>query len=124
MPGSSEYFVGGFITYSNAMKMELLGVPPEDPARSTARSASKPPKPWRSARAAAPIPLTRSPSPEPRGRIPPTKTFLRAPCTYGLADAAGTLAVHRQFLGDRQRVRTFAAQMALDLLRRRITGKA
>src|SRR4051794_1876088 len=28
-PGSSEYFVGGFITYSNAMKMELLGVSPE-----------------------------------------------------------------------------------------------
>ncbi len=28
-PGSSDYFLGGFITYSNAMKMELLGVSPE-----------------------------------------------------------------------------------------------
>jgi nicotinamide-nucleotide amidase len=41
----------------------------------------------------------------------------------GLADAAGTTSVQRQFLGDRQRVRTFAAQMALDLLRRRTTGR-
>ena len=41
----------------------------------------------------------------------------------GLADAAGTTTLHRQFLGDRQRVRTFAAQLALDLLRRRITGR-
>jgi nicotinamide-nucleotide amidase len=40
-----------------------------------------------------------------------------------IADAAGTLVVHRQFLGDRQRIRTFVTQMALDLLRRRITGK-
>ena len=28
-PGSSDYFLGGFITYSNAMKIELLGVSPE-----------------------------------------------------------------------------------------------
>src|SRR5258708_31226911 len=28
-PGSSAYFVGGFITYNDAMKMELLGVSPE-----------------------------------------------------------------------------------------------
>jgi nicotinamide mononucleotide (NMN) deamidase PncC len=41
----------------------------------------------------------------------------------GLADAAGTIAIHRQFLGDRLRIRTFAAQMALDVLRRRITGR-
>ena len=27
MPGSSDYFLGGFITYSNRMKMEWLGVP-------------------------------------------------------------------------------------------------
>ena len=40
----------------------------------------------------------------------------------GLSDAAGTTSVHKHFLGDRQRVRTFAVHMALDLLRRRITG--
>src|SRR5437763_2051842 len=29
VPGSSDYFAGGFITYTDAMKIELLGVPPE-----------------------------------------------------------------------------------------------
>jgi len=37
---------------------------------------------------------------------------------------AGALVMHRQFLGDRQRVRVFTCQMAMDLLRRRITGRA
>jgi len=40
-----------------------------------------------------------------------------------LADAAGVIAVHRQFLGDRQRIRTFTVQMALDVLRRRMMGR-
>ena len=37
VPGSSDYFAGGFITYTDAMKAELLGVPRGDAARSTAR---------------------------------------------------------------------------------------
>ena len=37
----------------------------------------------------------------------------------GLADAAGCQVHHRVFLGDRARIRAFAAQMALDHLRRR-----
>jgi nicotinamide-nucleotide amidase len=41
----------------------------------------------------------------------------------GLADASGTHILHRQYLGDRQRIRTFVVHMALDLLRRRITGR-
>jgi nicotinamide mononucleotide (NMN) deamidase PncC len=36
----------------------------------------------------------------------------------GLASPTGATSVHRQFLGDRARVRAFAAQMALDFLRR------
>jgi nicotinamide mononucleotide (NMN) deamidase PncC len=39
----------------------------------------------------------------------------------GLADANGCQVNHRQFLGDRTRIRTFATQMALDMLRRRCT---
>ena len=41
----------------------------------------------------------------------------------GIADAAGTHVAHRQFIGDRQRIRVFTTQMALDLLRRRITRR-
>jgi nicotinamide-nucleotide amidase len=40
--------------------------------------------------------------------------------TYvGLADAAGCQVLHRQFIGDRTRIRQFATQMALDMLRRK-----
>jgi nicotinamide mononucleotide (NMN) deamidase PncC len=38
----------------------------------------------------------------------------------GVADPSGAHSYHRQFLGDRQRIRTFVCQMALDVLRRRI----
>jgi nicotinamide-nucleotide amidase len=38
----------------------------------------------------------------------------------GLADAAGSRVANRQFLGDRDRIRQFTTQMALDLLRRRV----
>ena len=37
----------------------------------------------------------------------------------GLADAGGCQVDHRQFLGDRARIRVFATQLALDMLRRR-----
>jgi nicotinamide-nucleotide amidase len=38
----------------------------------------------------------------------------------GLADSNGTEVLKRQFPGDRERIRTFATQQALDLLRRRL----
>jgi len=44
-PGSSQYFLGGFITYNNAMKMELLGVTPEILKEHGAVS-QEPLKPW------------------------------------------------------------------------------
>jgi len=37
-----------------------------------------------------------------------------------VADAEKTVAVHRQFLGDRARIRSFTTQMAIDCLRRRL----
>jgi hypothetical protein len=40
-----------------------------------------------------------------------------------LADNEGTLVLQRQFLGDRTRIRNFASQLTLDLLRRRIAGR-
>src|ERR1017187_5217462 len=57
------------------------------------------------------------------GPEPGTEKVPKGAMYVGLADDAGTTTVQRQFLGDRQRIRTFAAQMALDLLRRRITGR-
>jgi nicotinamide mononucleotide (NMN) deamidase PncC len=39
-----------------------------------------------------------------------------------IADEAGVYTEHRRFLGDRQRIRLFTVHLALDLLRRRLTG--
>ena len=50
-------------------------------------------------------------------------TYALSIINVGLADAAGAHVAHRQFLGGRQRIRTFVVQFALDTLRRRITGK-
>jgi nicotinamide-nucleotide amidase len=38
----------------------------------------------------------------------------------GFAGPDGTEVLHRQFLGDRARIRLFASQIALDLLRRKL----
>ena len=40
----------------------------------------------------------------------------------GIAGPEGTVVVQRRFLGDRQRIRVFTTQNALDLLRRRLQG--
>ena len=121
-PGSSEYFVGGFITYTNAMKMELLGVPPETleehgaVSKETAEAMALGARRRTSSTYA--LSITGVAGPEAGDEKVPKGTMY-----IGLADAAGTTTLHRQFLGDRQRVRTFAVQLALDLLRRRITGR-
>jgi nicotinamide mononucleotide (NMN) deamidase PncC len=39
-----------------------------------------------------------------------------------LAGANGTRTANRQFMGDRDRIRQFTCQLALDLLRRQILG--
>ena len=119
VPGSSDYFLGGFITYTNAMKIEMLGVLPEmleqfgavskETAEAMALGARR-----RTGSTYA-LSITGEAGPDPGGKAPVGTVYV------GLADAAGALAVDRQFLGDRQRIRTFTTQMALDLLRRRIT---
>ncbi|HYW48386.1 MAG TPA: competence/damage-inducible protein A [Bryobacteraceae bacterium] len=121
--GSSDYFLGGFITYSNEMKIELLGVTPEILAqfgpvsRETAVAMAIGAR--RHTRSTYALSVTGAAGPDapaaPAGESVPVGTVY-----VGIADAAGALAVHRQFFGDRQRIRVFTAQMALDLLRRRI----
>ena len=121
-PGSSKYFLGGFITYSNAMKTELLGVSVEtlkehgavsqETAEAMALGARR-----RTGSTYA-LSITGVAGPEAAEEKVPKGTVY-----IGLADAAGVTCAHKQFLGDRQRVRAFAVQGALDLLRRRITGR-
>jgi nicotinamide-nucleotide amidase len=51
------------------------------------------------------------------GEVEPVGTVYVA-----LADANGARSSHRQFLGDRDRIRQFSTQMAFDMLRRRLLG--
>jgi nicotinamide-nucleotide amidase len=119
-PGSSDYFVGGFITYSDRMKIELLGVPPEILKQFGAVSKETAEAMAAGARlrtgASYALSITGVAGPATGNESVPVGTVF-----VGLADAAGVLAVHRQFIGDRTRIRTFTCKMALDLLRRRLS---
>ena len=123
VPGSSRYFLGGFLTYSNAMKVELLGVDPQllahfgavSPETAEAMAAGA----RRLTKATYALAVTGVAGPESGEDAAPVGTVYVA-----LADPEKTVAVHRQFLGDRTRIRMFTTQMALDVLRRRLMGRA
>ena len=118
MPGSSDYFLGGFITYSNRMKVEWLGVPEEiiaafgavskETAEAMAIGARR-----RSGSTYA-LAITGVAGPDVGTEKVPVGTVF-----VGLADAGGCQVLNRQFIGDRTRIRQFATQMALDMLRRK-----
>jgi len=119
VPGSSAYFLGGFITYASRMKVEWLGVPEDIIAQSGAVSKETAEAMAVGARrrtgSTYALAVTGVAGPDAGGEKAPVGT------TYvGLADAAGCQVLHRQFIGDRTRIRQFATQMALDMLRRRI----
>jgi nicotinamide-nucleotide amidase len=119
VPGSSAYFLGGFIAYVNRMKVEWLGVPEDivaefgavskETAEAMALGARR-----RTASTYA-LAITGVAGPDGGSEKKPVGTVF-----VGLADAAGCQVLHRQFFGDRTRIRQFATQMALDMLRRKI----
>ncbi|MGD0364879.1 MAG: competence/damage-inducible protein A [Bryobacteraceae bacterium] len=117
--GSSAYFLGGFITYASRMKVEWLGVPEDIIAefgavsRETAEAMALGAR--RRTGSTYALAITGVAGPDAGGEKAPVGTIY-----VGLADAAGCQVLHRQFIGDRARIRQFATQMALDMLRRRI----
>src|SRR5579872_35903 len=119
VPGSSNYFLGGFLTYSKKLKTELLGVSQETIEQCGAVSAETAEAMAIGARrrtgSTFALSITGEAGPEPSENVPVGTVYV------GLADAAGCQVVHRVFLGDRARIRVFATQMALDMLRKKIT---
>ncbi len=117
--GSSDYFVGGFLVYTDALKTRLLGVPAsileqhgavsEPVAQAMAAGARE--------RTGSTFALSVSGVAGPTGGTPevPVGTVC-----IGLAHPEGAEARRYRFLGDRGRVRAIAVQTALDLLRRRL----
>jgi nicotinamide-nucleotide amidase len=118
VPGSSCYFCGGLITYTNRMKTDLLGVPEEilkehgpvsaETAEAMAVGARR--------RSGCTFALSVTGIAGPEGGTPATPV---GTVFTGLAGPFGCEVSQRRFLGDRARVRAFATQMALDMLRRK-----
>ena len=115
-PGSSAYFLGGFLTYSNDAKTKLLGVPAgahpvtEETARAMAEGArERLGSTWA-------ISVTGEAGPESSTGVPVGTVFL------GIAGPDGTRVTQHLFLGDRARIRIMSTQTSLDLLRGRITA--
>ncbi|MGH9862335.1 MAG: competence/damage-inducible protein A [Candidatus Acidiferrales bacterium] len=119
VPGSSRYFLGGVVCYSNRLKTKLLDVPEallkrkgavsSEVAESLARSVRR--------RAGASLGLAITGIAGPDGGSPdkPVGTIHIA-----LADAHRVKSVKHRFLGDRERIRWQATQAALDLVRRKL----
>lgn len=118
VPGSSDYFAGGFVTYSKQMKMECLGVSEQTLAEhgTVSKEAAEAMAIGARRRAGSTFALsiTGEAGPKASENVPVGTVYV------GLADINSCQVVHRQFLGDRARIRVFATQMALDLLRRKL----
>ncbi|MFT8775452.1 MAG: CinA family protein [Gluconacetobacter liquefaciens] len=115
--GSSEMIEGGFVTYSNAMKTALLGVPPTLLARHGAVSAEVAASMARGALAHAPdadlaVSITGIAGPGGGSAEKPVGLVW-----FGAIrrDGEGS-TVSRHFTGDRETIRRQAVEQALDLL--------
>lgn len=119
-PGSSRYVERGFVTYSNASKLELLGVDEATLTAQGAVSAAVAEQMAAGARARARASRWAWASPE---SLAPTAAS--AASRWGRAFVAvssplGTFARMLRFPGSRATVRERSAQTALDLLRRHL----
>ena len=117
--GSSDYFVGGFVTYTDRMKTDLLGVDPELITQHTAVSKEIARAMAEGARlrtgSTFAISITGEAGPESSTGAPVGTIFV------GFAGPDGPPEALRFAMpGDRPRIRGFATQAALDLLRRRL----
>jgi nicotinamide-nucleotide amidase len=119
IPGSSDYFAGGFLTYSEAVKTELLGVDPGTLAERTAVSEAVANAMAVGARkrlnTTYALSITGIAGPDGGTEATPVGTVF-----IGLATPEQVSARKFRFPGDRERVRGFAVQTALDMLRRTI----
>ncbi len=117
--GSSKYFAGGFLVYSDAMKEKLLGIDPALLAEHTSVSEAAANAMAEGARqrtgATYALSITGEAGPESSTGAPVGTVFT------GFAGPNGSDARKLTLPGDRARIRTFATQAALDLLRRKLT---
>jgi nicotinamide-nucleotide amidase len=117
VPGSSSYFLGGVVCYSNELKTSLVGVPKElieakgavssEVALALSEGIRK--------RAGAKIGVGITGVAGPAGGTAEKPVGL---VHIGLADERGASEKAFRFPGDRDRIRQYATQTALDMIRR------
>jgi nicotinamide-nucleotide amidase len=114
-PSASNYFLGGFLAYSDEMKTKLLGVPAEIIAEHTAVSEPVAKAMAEGARRGTGSDYALSIT----GYAGPDGAQVGL-VFIGLASPDGSEARRVQLPGDRERVRVFSTNTALDMLRRKL----
>jgi nicotinamide-nucleotide amidase len=119
IPGSSRYFLGGAVVYDNSLKTELAGVPPlliaENGAVSSQVATALAEGIRKRCKATLGAGITGIAGPDGGTEQKPVGLVYVA-----LADENKTEVVERKFPGDRDRIRHWATQQALDMVRRRL----
>jgi nicotinamide-nucleotide amidase len=119
VPGSSRSFLGGAVAYSDEMKTALVGIPPDlifdygavskEVAEALAIGIRR--------RTGATLGLGVTGIAGPAGGTESKPVGL---VYIALSDAQKTESIERRFRGDRERIRQWTTQQALDLIRRRL----
>src|ERR1039457_5242052 len=119
VPGSSRSFLGGAVVYSDALKTAFANAPPELIARHGAVPAevAQALAEGIRLRASAPLGLGVTGIAGPAGATESKPVGL---VYIALSDAQKTESIERTFRGDRDRIRQWTTQQALDLIRRRL----
>ncbi len=117
--GSSRYFAGGAIVYSNALKTELAGVPADMIERhgAVSREVAAALAEGIRYRCEANFGIGITGVAGPTGGTPEKPVGL---VFHALAGDSGTEVIERNFSGDRKRIRWFASTLALDMMRRKL----
>ena len=117
--GSSRYFIGGAVVYSDEMKTELAGVPAKliDREGAVSSKVAAALAEGIRARCGTTLGLGVTGIAGPNGGTPEKPVGL---VFHALASDTGTEVVERKFAGDRKRIRWFASQQALDMVRRKL----
>jgi len=117
--GSSRYFLGGAVVYSNRLKTELAGVPAEmiDRHGAVSREVAAALAEGIRYRCESTLGVGITGVAGPSGGTPEKPVGL---VFHAVASDTGTEVVQRNFPGDRKRIRRFASTMALDMIRKKL----
>jgi nicotinamide-nucleotide amidase len=117
--GSSRYFIGGAVVYSNDMKTSMADVPPlmiaEHGAVSKQVAAALAEGIRKRCKSTLGIGITGIAGPTGGTEEKPVGLVYTA-----ITDGKKTEIVETRFPGDRDRIRRFASQQALDMIRRKL----